>query len=67
MCAIQGFPNMERMLEGMHKIAVADMASEATVRKHIRDLYMRHAVVSTGAAVSSLSLSLPGEHRILLC
>ena len=39
---------MERVLDGMHKIAVADMAAEASVRKHIRELYMRHATLSTG-------------------
>lgn len=39
---------MERVLEGIHKIAVADMVAEASVRKHIRELYMKYAVVSTG-------------------
>ena len=39
---------MERVLDGVHKIAVADMVAEASVRKHMRDLYMRYAVVSTG-------------------
>ena len=39
---------MERVLEGMHKIAVADMVAEASVRKHIRELYIKYAVVSTG-------------------
>ena len=46
--AIQTFPSMERVLDGMHKIAMADMAAEASVRKHIRELYMRHATLSTG-------------------
>ena len=39
---------MERVLEGMHKMAVADIAAEASVRKHVRELYTRYAVVSTG-------------------
>ena len=41
---------MERVLDGLHKIAVADMVAEASVRKHMRDLYMRYAVVSTGTS-----------------
>ena len=45
---MQGFPSMERVLEGMHKMAVADIAAEASVRKHVRELYTRYAVVSTG-------------------
>ena len=48
MYALQGFATMERLLDGIHKIAVADMVAEASVRKHIRELYMRHAVLSTG-------------------
>lgn len=43
---------MERVLEGIHKIAVADMVAEASVRKHIRDLFLKHAVLSTGISCS---------------
>lgn len=45
---MQGFASMERVLEGMHKMAVADIVAEASVRKHVRELYTRYAVVSTG-------------------
>lgn len=43
---------MERVLEGIHKIAVADMVAEASVRKHIRELFMKYAVLSTGISCS---------------
>ena len=45
---LQAFPSMERVLEGMHKIAVADISAEASVRKLIREIYITCAVVSTG-------------------
>ena len=48
LCILQGFATMERVLEGIHKIAVADMVAEASVRKHIRELFMKYAVLSTG-------------------
>lgn len=41
---------MERVLEGMHKIAVADISAEASVRKLIREIYITCAVVSTGVS-----------------
>ena len=45
---MQAFPTSDRVLEGMHKIAVAEIAAEASVRRHIREEYIKHAVVSTG-------------------
>ena len=48
MAMMQGFPTSDRVLEGMHKIAVAEIAAEASVRRHIREEYVKHAVVSTG-------------------
>jgi hypothetical protein len=48
---MQGVPSVERVLEGMHKMAVADIAAEASVRKHVRELYTRYAVVSTGTCM----------------
>lgn len=46
---------MERVLDGVHKIAVADMVAEASVRKHMRDLYMKYAVLSTGICVAPIT------------
>jgi len=50
---------MERVLEGMHKMAVADIAAEASVRKHVRELYTRYAVVSTGNTCMHIRLQPP--------
>ncbi|KAL3162429.1 hypothetical protein ABBQ32_010098 [Trebouxia sp. C0010 RCD-2024] len=55
----EGFATMERVLEGIHKIAVADMVAEASVRKHIRELYMKYAVVSTAPTLSGESVLNP--------
>ena len=52
---MQGFATMERVLDGVHKIAVADMVAEASVRKHMRDLYMKYAVLSTGICVAPIT------------
>lgn len=56
---LQAFPSMERVLEGMHKIAVADISAQASVRKHIRELYAKFAVVSTGKACAQCSSMRP--------
>ncbi|KAL0039173.1 hypothetical protein WJX77_010168 [Trebouxia sp. C0004] len=55
----EGFPTMERVLEGMHKMAVADIAAEASVRKHVRDLYTKFAVVSTAPTLSGEAVLTP--------
>lgn len=55
----EGFATVERVLDGMHKIAVADVVADASVRKHIRELYLKHAVVSTAPTLSGESVLNP--------
>ena len=54
---VQGFASTERVLDGMVKIAVAELGAEASVRRHLRELYVKHACVSTGMhALQSLCM-----------
>ena len=46
---VQDFQTSDRVLEGLHKIAVAEITAEASVRRQIREVYIKHAVVSTGS------------------
>ena len=45
----QGYATTERVIDGMVKIAVAELGAEASVRRHLRELYIKHVYISTGA------------------
>ena len=46
----QGYATTERVIDGMVKIAVAELGAEASVRRHLRELYIKHVYISTGTS-----------------
>lgn len=57
---VQAYSSSERVLDGMLKIAVAELGAEASVRRHLRELYIKHVSVSTGEN------DMPPEHCHIL-